>query len=83
MLSLKEQYDNKKSGIEKQIFLLKNKTFNSGFYDEIKNYILNILNGEVECDTFYRSITERITVFRDKHTEVKLNNLPLVFHFYY
>ena len=40
-----------------------------------------ILRGEVENEVFCKNILERITVFQDRHMELRLELLPQVFRF--
>ena len=40
-----------------------------------------ILKGEVENEVFCKNILERITVFQDRHMELRLERLPHVFRF--
>ena len=49
--------------------------------EDIKSKVTALLNGEVDNDAFYRTILEKITVYRDRHIELKLNHLTQVFHF--
>ena len=48
---------------------------------EIQKECLSILDGEIESEVFLKNILHSITVFRDRHMELRLNQLPYVFHF--
>ena len=47
----------------------------------IQTEITRVLNGEIESEVFYKYLLEQLTVFKDRHLELKLNHLPMVFHF--
>ena len=40
-----------------------------------------ILTGEAESEVFWKTMLEQITVFKDRHLELRLNLLPHVFRF--
>jgi len=40
-----------------------------------------ILKGETESEVFYKMLLQSLTVFKDRHMELRLNHLPQVFHF--
>lgn len=48
---------------------------------DILKEVTALLNGRTESDAFCKNLLERITVFPDRHLELTLNNLPIVFHF--
>lgn len=48
---------------------------------EIESKTAHILNGETDSDVFYKAILHSLTVFKDRHMELKLNHLPHVFYF--
>lgn len=48
---------------------------------ELRKQIRSILDGETESIILYKILLEQITVFKDRHLELVLNHLPLVFHF--
>ena len=50
-------------------------------YLEIKNLITAIVNGEVESEVFYKTILYSMTVYHDRHIELRLNHLAHVFRF--
>ena len=43
--------------------------------------VTDILSGKVESEAFCKSMLESLTVFKDRRMELRLNGLPLVFHF--
>ena len=40
-----------------------------------------ILNGDNESEVFYKTLLQSLTVFKDRHIELRMNWLPHVFHF--
>ena len=47
----------------------------------IQSEISGILNGEIESEVFYKSMLDRLIVFKDRHIELQFNCLPHVLHF--
>ena len=47
----------------------------------LETEITAILYGERECEVFYKSVLESMTVFKNRHIELRLNWLPHVFIF--
>lgn len=43
--------------------------------------LFSILNGEEESDVFYKTMLHSLTVFKDRHIELRLNHLTQVFFF--
>ena len=43
--------------------------------------VTDILSGKIESDAFCKSMLESLTVFKDRHMELRLNGLPHVFRF--
>ena len=47
----------------------------------IQSVVRAILDGETESEVFCKTLLESLTVFKDRHLELRLNWLPHVFHF--
>lgn len=47
----------------------------------IEAEILSILSGETESDGYFKAMLHSLTVFKDRHMELRLNYLPQVFWF--
>lgn len=47
----------------------------------IQSEVAGILNGEIESEVFYKTMLDSLTVFKDRHMELRLNLLPQVFQF--
>lgn len=47
----------------------------------IESKIEAILNGSTESEVFYKNILHSLTVFKDRHMELRLNHLSMVFQF--
>ncbi len=47
----------------------------------IQSEVSGILNGEIESEVFYKTMLECLTVFKDRHMELRLHGLPHVFRF--
>lgn len=48
---------------------------------QIHEKISAILKGETESEVFYKTLLQSLTVFKDRHLELRLNWLSQVFHF--
>ena len=48
---------------------------------EIQAEIIGLLSGEIESEAFYKHLIGQLTVHKDRHLELKLTNLPMVFCF--
>lgn len=48
---------------------------------QIQSEITAILSGETESEVFYKTLLQSLTVFKDRHLELRLNWLPQVFYF--
>ena len=47
----------------------------------IQTEVSGILNGEIESEVFCKTMLDSLTVFKDRHMELRLNLLPQVFQF--
>lgn len=47
----------------------------------LKEITASILSGETESESFLKSMLDQITVFKDRHIELKLVHLPQIFYF--
>lgn len=47
----------------------------------IQSEVAGILNGEIESEVFCKTMLDSLTVFKDRHMELRLNLLPQVFQF--
>ena len=85
MLVMKGRYDAKLEVLQQRI--LKAEHDHQEIYDrnKLKNTIAAdltaIINGDTECEVFYRTLLHSITVFQDRHMDLRLNGLPQVFRF--
>ena len=49
--------------------------------ETIRSEVTNILNGTKESEVFYKALLVHLTVFKDRHMELRLKYLPQVFFF--
>ena len=47
----------------------------------IRSEVSGVLNGEIESEVFCKTMLDNLTVFKDRHMELRLDGLPLVFWF--
>ena len=49
--------------------------------EQIRNELTELICGNRFCDSFYRKLPEQLTVFPDRHFELRLKGLPQIFFF--
>lgn len=85
MISFTERYNQQLSNLRIRLREAQNRMDNKQDYaalrTQIQSEIREILNGETENEVFYKNILESLTVFKDRHIELRLNHLPQVIHF--
>lgn len=85
MLSFKEKYEQQLSGLLRRLdeaeTRRENKQDSAAMRALIKAELAAILTGETDSEVFYKNILESLTVFKDRHMELRLNYLPQVFQF--
>ena len=78
MLSMKARYDRQIEDIRQR----KNAVNpHEDTRSAIEADVAGILNGEIESEVFSKTMLEQLTVFKDRHLELRLKLLPQVFHF--
>jgi hypothetical protein len=50
-------------------------------HTDIQTKVSGILNGEIESEVFCKTMLDSLTVFKDRHMELRLKLLPQVFLF--
>ena len=58
-----------------------NKQDPTALRSKIQADVTAILQGEIESEVFYKLLLQSLTVFKDRHMELRLNWLPHIFHF--
>jgi len=85
MVSFTEKYEQQtallQQRLDKAINQQESKRDYAALCSEIQKAVTSILNGEIESEVFYKTLLQSITVFKDRHIELRLNWLPHVFHF--
>ena len=85
MVSFTEKYEQHLSDLRKRLEEAQNRRAtnqdSAALRSQIQSEVAAILNGETESEVFYKAILESLTVFKDRHMELRLNWLPQVFHF--
>ena len=85
MLSFKEKYEQQLSGLLSRLneteIRKENKQDSAAMRALIKAELAAILTGETDSEVFYKNILESLTVFKDRHMELRLNYLPQAFQF--
>ena len=65
---------------EAELRHLENRDFQS-LKTTIQSEVSAILNGDTESEVFYKTMLDSLTIFKDRHMELRLHHLPHVFHF--
>ncbi|MBQ7129855.1 MAG: recombinase family protein [Oscillospiraceae bacterium] len=85
MLTMKDRYEQQLTGLQKRREdALKRKETGQdpeALRANLRREVLWILSGDRESQAFYKTLLQSLTVFKDRHTELRLHQLPLVFHF--
>ena len=85
MISFTARYDQQLSDLHKRLEAAQNKKDRNqdttSLRTRIQSEVSAILNGEAESDVFYKTLLQSLSVFKDRHLELRLNWLPQVFHF--
>ncbi len=85
MLSVNRRYDQQIEVLDEQLHLAeisqKSGTNADQLRDSIQSLITSILRGKIESEVFLKNMLHSLTVFRDRHMELRLNYLPQVFRF--
>ena len=76
-----QKYDLQMDSLRQKLRRSPNREENQMLEAEISAKIHGILAGERESKIFYRTILQSLTVFQDRHMELRLNQLPRVFRF--
>lgn len=85
MISFTEKYEHQLSDLRTRLEEAQNrrdrKQDPAGLRAQIQSEVAAILRGETESEVFCKSLLHSLTVFKDRHMELRLNHLPQVFHF--
>ena len=76
-----QQLHNLQKRLEDAVLRKKNKQDSAALRSTIHSEVTAILNGETKSEVFYKTMLESLTVFRDRHIELRLNCLPHIFLF--
>ena len=78
MMAMKEHYDRRLTAIQLR---LNEATGKQPDASELSRMAKSILMGETESLVFCKTILESITVYKDRHMDLRLKNFPIVFRF--
>lgn len=59
-----------------------NKQDSEALRSKIQSEVTAILKGKTQSEVFYKTLLQSLTVFKDRHMELRLNWLPQVFYFF-
>lgn len=85
MQAMKERYEQQLKGLQKRLedALMRKESRQDpeALRSKIQLEVVAILNGNTESEVFFKTLLQSLTVFKDRHMELRLNYLPHVFHF--
>jgi len=85
MKVMTEKYEQQLNGLQKRLddalMRKEDKQDFDALRSKIQKEVMAILNGNTESEVFYKTLLQSLTVFKDRHMELRLNLLPQVFHF--
>ena len=81
MQTLKARYDNTLAELQTQIAQAAEQQNHPPSEKTIRQTLADILQGDLASDALNRRLVEQITVFGDRHIELKRAGLPTVWHF--
>ena len=85
MQAMNRKYDAKLEELHRQkreiLFQRQQRRDSENLRIQIQTEIADILNGNIESDVFYKNLLDCLTVFQDRHMELRLKYLPHIFRF--
>lgn len=78
MISMKEKYEKRLNELNHQLLQANHTQIDSSI---VRSELKAILNGGLISEAFCKTILQNITVFKDRHMELRLYGLPYVFWF--
>lgn len=80
MINMKQKYEDQIASLSQKLDMARQAAANIKI-DDIQDELESILSGKKESEVFYKMILHSLTVYKDRHMELRLNHLPLVFRF--
>ena len=81
MQTMKHMYEDQRDALQSRLTAAEERMVSITNNAQIERYLFSLLDGEQTSEIFYKSILDSITVFRDRHIELRFNNLSQVFYF--
>ncbi len=78
MESMLRKYDERTTSLQNNIMISENRRYSS---HALRDKLMGILRGEVESKIFLKSMLDRMTVFEDRHIELRLQHLSRIYIF--
>ena len=86
MQALKQRYDEQLATLRRRLAHTEDRQTHhrdvQTIRDNIEREVSDVLNGVQESDILAKTIVHSLTVFKDRHLELKLYHLPHIFHFF-
>ena len=84
MLTMKKRYEDQEQSFRERLEKaeVKQQGRNTAqLKQDIQTEVTDLLNYQVESEVLSKTLLHSLTVFQDKHMELRLNDLPMVFRF--
>ena len=84
MLTMKKRYEDQEQSFRERLEKAEVKQQGSGtaqLKQDIQTEVTDLLNYQVESEVLSKTLLHSLTVFQDKHMELRLKDLPMVFRF--
>ena len=85
MQAMSDQYERQRNGIQRRLEEAAKRKARKldpeGLRADIQREVAAILKGDTESEVFYKTLLQSLTVFKDRHVELRLNHLPQIYHF--
>ena len=85
MMAMKKRYEDQEDAFRKRLIKAEERLQQGSGTGQLKEIIqaeiAALLNGEIQSEVLSKTLLDSLTVFKDRHMELRLNNLPHVFRF--
>lgn len=81
MTAMKTRYDRQQTNLEAQLAHVDEAQKTIKDTTKLHTLLSALLACQEESEVFYKTILESLTIYKDRHIELRLNHLPLVFWF--
>lgn len=84
MISMKQKYESQLTSLQDHLTKAQQRQVVGDaqhLKEAIEEEVEAILSGKTDSEVFSKMVLDQLTVFKDRHMELKLKHLPMIFHF--